>query len=510
MRMMLVIEQRTDATRSNASKPRRVRMGRWLAASAFGLGVTVYGGGAWSQATPQTVTLGAALQQALRPDNPTLQKQNDAVGIAAGKAQEASGAFDWTANAQGGWQQLYVPTPENGFLTDRTDITSSYYYSANIGRKFRNGIEIAPGITAYPGAGATPAQTSGLTQIRPALGLKIPLLRGAGTQNADAPERSAFASLDSARENRAFAVQQFTQNVAATFWRCVADDKIVESDQAADRQSADYGDTLKDLLNKGLLEPTIVQQWSANTAAQRLAVARAQDESQRCRRDLAYALTGNVQQPWSQPAGDLPNIDDLKPAIDRMSEQGLITLALDQRQDLKAANHTVLAAQENLRTAKDNTRSQFDLHIDPDHAIASFTKSLGNNVAKGRVAQASSAEDQTNLALQQLEDQVRNQVSDSVTDLKRTASDWTALDSAEKQMETVVGDAEKRARFGSIAWTDYQTAQNQLYQLRQQVINVRLAFAIAVATLRLATGTIDIDHPSNLATDLVKLPILTP
>ena len=135
---------------------------------------------------------------------------------------------------------------------------------------------------------------------------------------------------------------------------------------------------------------------------------------------------------------------------------------------------------------------------------------VGNNVAKGRVAQASAAEDQADLSLRQLQDQVRDQVDDSVVNLKRAVSDWTALDGAEKQMEVVVGDAEKRARFGSITWSDYLTAQNQLSQLRQQVINARLGFAVAVVTLRLATSTIDTDHPFNLASDLVKLPTPAP
>ncbi len=459
-------------------------------------------------ASAQTVTLADALKQALRPDNPTLQQQDDNVAAAAGRAQQAKGAFDWTTNVEGGWQQLYVPTPENGFLTNRTSTVGSYYYSANVGRRFRNGIEVAPGITAYPGAGATPAQTSGLTQIRPALGLKIPLLRGAGTANADAVERGAAHALDSARESRSFALQQFAQTVAATFWRCVADDQILQETEDADanRNSANYGEIMNKMLKQGLLEPTVVQQWSANNVTQHLGVDRARDDSQRCRRDLTYAMTGGVSEPWPQASGDLPRIDGFSPALDQANEQALILLALDQRPDLKAASRNVLAARENVRSAKDSERPQLDLHVDPDRAIVHFSKTFGNNLARGHEAEAAAAEDQAALALRQLQDQVRNQVSDAVGNLKRSASDWAALDGAQRQMEVVVGDAEKRARYGSISWGDFLNAQNQLSQLRQQVINARLAFAVNLSMLRLATGTIDPDQPFALATDLTKLP----
>jgi outer membrane protein TolC len=453
------------------------------------------------------VTLGDALRQALQTENPNLQQQRNNVAAAAARVQEARGAFDWTTNVQGGWQQLYVPTPENGFLTNRTSTESTYYYSANVGRRFRNGVEVAPGITAYPGSGATPAQTSGLTQIRPALGLRIPLLRGAGTANADAAERSAEHSLEGARETRAFATQQFAQSVAATFWRCVADDQMLQETRDTDRHSAEYGATLNKMVNQGLLEPTVAQQWAAGTVGQHLGVERASDEAQRCRRDLAFAITGESGQPWPQASGELPDVAALGPAVDRIDEQALIALALAQRLDLSAANRSIQAARENVRIARDSARPQLDLHVDPDRAIVSFSKTFGNNLAKGREAEASAAQDQADLALRQLQEQVREQVSDSIVNLKRALADWNALDEAEKQMRTVVSDAEKRARYGSISWGDFLNLQNQLTQLQEQVINARLAFAINLATLRLATGTIDADRPLALATDLVILPM---
>jgi outer membrane protein TolC len=488
---------------------------RWrqsMAAGVLAVCVSMAGNAAQAADSPadQTttatgMTLKDALQQALSPGNPTLEQQTDNVDAAAGRVQEARGAFDWNTHVEGGWQELFVPKPVNGLLTNQTSIVSSYYYNASIGRRFRNGLEVAPGITAYPGAGATPAQTAGLTQLRPALGLKVPLLRGLGSV-ADAPERSALDSLAGAKESRAFAVQQFAEQVAASFWKCLAQDQILAETRSVDQHASDYTATLNDLVKKGLLEPTIAQQWTANAVAQHLDVARAEDASTRCRRDLSYLITGLPAAPQLRPTGSLPNVDTLALAVEQIDEEALVDAAVDQRHDLVAASRAVMAARENLRAARDNERPELDLRVDPDHAILSFNKALGNNAAKGRTAQASAAEDQAEVAMRQLDEQVRDQVDDAVVDLKRAAADWTALDRAEKQMEAVVGDSERRARYGSIAWSDFLNAQNQLSQLREQMINARLNFAIALANLNLATGAIATEEPSRAVTDLTSLP----
>jgi outer membrane protein TolC len=453
------------------------------------------------------VTLTDALRQALRPDNPTLEQQSDNVAAAAARARAAKGQFDWTVNASGGWQEFYGPKVNSaGLLTDQTTTANIYSYTANIGKLFRNGIAIDPGITAYPGSGVTPAQTAGLTQIRPMLGLKIPLLRGRGQGAVDANERAAIDALGGARNDSAFANQQFAANVAKTFWRCLADDAVLSEAQAVNAHAAHYGSILTRMLRKGLIEPTVVQQWSANNVSQQLNVDRAQDETQKCRRDLGYALTGRVDQPWPSASGEMPSVEALAAEVDKLDENALAELALGQREDLKAAGDRLQASREQLRGAKDATKPELDIHIDPLQATIGFSKSLGNNAAEGREAEATAQADQADLALRQLEDQVRIQVGDAVTDLRRAAADWTALDAAAKQMDVVVATAEKRAAFGTINWGDFLNAQNQASELHRQVIYQRLAFADALATLQLLTGSIDPDHPALLATNLSKLP----
>jgi outer membrane protein TolC len=448
---------------------------------------------------------------ALRPDSLATLLQDETVKAAAGKLQQVKGAFDWTITATAGWEVLYSANPVvlNGVsvLTDSVRTNNAFYYSANIGRLFRNGIQIDPGVLVYPVAPSA-ALTNGLTQLRPTLGLKIPLWRGLGEEGADAGERAAKDSLMAAQRSRVYAVAQAVQNDVQTFWRCLADDQIAQITQNSERNSAAYQQSLNSLLKRGMIEPTTAQQNAANGVTQHLSAQTANDTAIACRRDLAYATTGSVKGPFPGPTGELPAVAPIVDAVDRLDVDALTQLALTQRPDLKGAEQNVEAAEENLRFAQDQASPEIDLHVDPLGASVNYTQSIQNNVAQGSEAQASAAKSQAEISLRQLEDQVHFDVSDAVRSVRRAVSDWTALKAAETQMERAVNDANKRAKYGSITWSDFLTTEAQLAAIQQQMVTTQLQFAVSLATLRLVTGTIVMDGetPATMAEKFTTLP----
>src|SRR5262249_30329276 len=157
-----------------------------------------------------------------------IRQQDLQVSGAEARLKEAGGAFDWTIGTEAGIQKLYVPESRGGFLSDQTLSIDSPYYSATIGSAFRNGSEVPPRVPAYPGSGTTPAQTAALTQLRPSLGLTIPILRGLGEESADANERAAAEAANAARFDRNFATERVVHDVVLTFWRCIASDQDVQ------------------------------------------------------------------------------------------------------------------------------------------------------------------------------------------------------------------------------------------------------------------------------------------
>jgi outer membrane protein TolC len=460
-------------------------------------------------ADAQTMTLEAAIRGALRNDNIDLQLQNETVNGAAGRLKQAAGAFDWNVNAQAGYQTLYVgKVTSTGALTNQVSQVGSYYYSVGVGKEFRNGISIAPGFIGYPGAGASPAQTGGLTQARPLLGLKIPLLRGLGEESADAGERAARDALFGAKLGRTFAIAQIVENVAQTYWRCIADDRIAQLSQTTDQAASDYQATLDKMVKQGLVEPGSAKQNSINGLGTQMNTIAAIDVAQKCHRDLGYSTTGKIGGPQPALSGDLPAVAPMIDAVNHLSAPKFEQLAFDNRPDLQAAQKNVDATAETLKSARDSTSPDLSLRIDPDHATLNYTQSLGNNYAEGQEEAAEAANNQAQLALRELQDKIRFDINDAIHGVQEAASAWTKLNAAKSQMEKIVSDGKRSAQFGAIGWQQYISSQGQLLQLQQQLINAQLQFAIGLAGLRLATGSIEMDSetPASIAAKLASLP----
>jgi hypothetical protein len=316
------------------------------------------------------LSLEDAIRLTLRSSNDAIRIEDEKVNSAQGKLQQASGAFDWTASGEGGYETLYVPHIDNsllpghgGVLIDQTDTLGTGYISAGVGREFRNGISVRPGLTAYPSSGASVAQTLGQTQFRPSLGLQIPLLKGLGETAADALERSAQENLRGTSYARQFAITSLVNDVVQIYWRCLASDEIAVNTRETDRRATAYEDSLKQQAGKGLIEPTIAQRASAIAVSRRLSVEQAEDAADNCRRDLAAATADQPALAGVAVQGELPRMEGLAPAMDRLNEDALDMLALDNRADAKAARQSVAAAEAKLDGAKDGLSPTLNLNI---------------------------------------------------------------------------------------------------------------------------------------------------
>ncbi len=465
-----------------------------------------------SLAQGPTISLADAIRGALRSDNDALRTQDEKIKTAADNVKIAAGQFDWSAHVEGGYQALYVPravyglagVPGKGVLTNQTQILNGLYYSTNVGREFRNGIAIAPGVTAYPSTGgASTAQTLGLTELKPSLGLRIPLLQGLGEEAADSAELSAKATLTGTRFDRDFAIAHTAHDVVETYWRCIANEELVAISAESLRNGQQYEASLRQIADRGLLEPMIAQRAAAANVSRTVALDQAQDAARACRRDLAVATTGQAIGAAPAPEGALPNLTGVEGAVGSLTEAALEDIALNNRSDLKAAREYIAAALASRRGAEDATSPVLNLQIDPTHAIVSYTQSLENNTAEGREAEALSSQRQAQITLHQLESQIQIDIGDALRNLRSAETEWTQETRAEDQTRTLVEEAIKRAHFGVTQGTgnvlltdrsDVLAIQDLLAQLRTQDVNARLLFASSMADLRLITGTV---HPEQ-------------
>ena len=451
--------------------------------------------------TAPTITLADAIRAVLRRDNDPIRLQDEKVKTAGSHVQETAGQFDWGVQAQTGWQALYVPrvlygvVPGKGVLSNNTDILSAYYYNLSVGREFRNGVQIAPGVTAYPStSGATTAQTFGLTALRPSLGLRIPLIQGLGEEAADSAELAAKATFTGTRFDRDFAVAHVAHDVVQTYWRCLAADEVAAISGQAVRDGEDYASSMKEQAARGLVEKSVAEAADAANATRRITLQQNADAALSCRRDLAMATTGQAIGAAAAPEGHLPDVMTAEAAVDSLNDRVLDELALNNRSDLKAAREYISAALASRKGAEDTTSPNLTLSVDPTHAFVIYSQSLENDTAEGKAAEALSAQRQAEVTLHQLESQVQVDISDALRNLKGSIAEWKVADEAVRQTKAAVLNDEKRARFGVLARRDLLTTEDQLTQIETQQVNAALQFASSMTTLRLITGTV---HPEE-------------
>jgi outer membrane protein TolC len=451
--------------------------------------------------TAPTITLADSIQAALRRDNDSVRLQDEKVKTASSHVKEAAGQFDWGVQAQTGWQALYVPrvlngvVPGKGLLTNNTDILSAYYYNLSVGREFRNGIQIAPGVTAYPStSGATTAQTFGLTALRPSLGLRVPLLQGLGEEAADSAELAAKATLTGTRFDRDFAIARIAHDVVQIYWRCLAAEAVANVSAQALKDGEEYAASMKDQAGRGLVEKSVAEAAEAANATRKITLQQNADNALACRRDLALATTGEAIVTPPAPASSLPDVGAAEAAVDALNDKALDDLALNNRSDVKAAREYVSAAVASRKSAEDNTSPNLTLQVDPTRALVIYSQSLENNTAEGKEAEALSTQRQAEITLHQLETQIQVDITDAVRNLRGAVAEWKAASEAARQTETAVQNDEKRARFGVLGRRDLLTTKDQLTQIETQRVNAQLLFATSVTMLRLITGTV---HPEQ-------------
>jgi outer membrane protein TolC len=446
-------------------------------------------------ATAQPMRLEDAVRASL-DGSVTVQREDERVNRASGRLRQAQSAFDWQAVAETGWERLYVPRVRNGFLTNETDRVDAWRTTIGVGRKFRNGIEIRPGVTFYADTGgATTGQTLGQTRTRPLLGLTVPLLRGLGESGTAADEQAAEQSLASAQLNRSYASQRAVHDAVQTFWRCLGAAKQLAIMQGMDRDSRENVEALRRLADTGQLERTQAQRAEASHVVRHVELGRAEVALVTCQRDLALLGGGSPV-----PVGEFPAIANLEPAIDRIDAARMVELALQRREDLRASERLLAAETARLKGAEDLKLPKFDVYADPQRGGVRYSQTLRGDLEKGQMAEVSAAESEARLNRQQLESQIRVDVEDAVRRLRLARTEWIALSRSAALLATVVSDARRRAAAGLVDRKELRDTQEQLAQAQRQMVQANEQAAASLAALRLATGTIEVAESPQAGT----------
>ena len=165
--------------------------------------------------------------------------------------------------------------------------------------------------------------------------------------------------------------------------------------------------------------------------------------------------------------------------------------ALANRHDLMALMRYDAAENEHVRGAQNGLKPKVEIYVDPTKVLLRYSRSIGRDTEQGQISAAVAAQNEARLNLEQARLQVRGDIVGQMRGLKEAMTDWMALTQSAALLENVVSDAQRRAEAGVITRQDYRASQNELAQVRRQVIDAKLQYAASLAGLRLATGTIE-------------------
>jgi outer membrane protein TolC len=448
-------------------------------------------------APPGPLDLSTVLSAAL-DHGPKVARADFKVQQAQGRAQQAAGAFDWRASARGGWAHLYYPRVQNvgGTNVLTNDLQSSWdpEITAGASKLFRNGIQIQPGITFYPGAAASSAQTIGMTRPRPNLNLQIPILHGFdGNNEAAATERASLKEVDASRMERSAAQQQQAMESTETYWRCLAaaEQEDVLEDNLLDEQA--YIENQRKLMAAGQISPLVLEQALAGQDTQVRQLDGVRSAGAKCRANLAALLGRDSNMHLPTMAAAFPQMDNFSSEAAALRETQLVDTAYRSRPDLHALEQYVSAAGEKLAAAKASQDPQLSLIIDPNGFFVTFTYSLEGNAEQGATMAANAQAGEARLNLSQMKDQIRQDVAQGLAALR---SSLAALGDRRRAAETltkVVQDAEHAVRAGGMDSVTLRGLQDQRANAEVALVEARLECALNLAALRLVTGTLVVD-----------------
>jgi outer membrane protein TolC len=504
---------------------------------------------AWAQLAPAATadpTLGVldAVRMALTR-NAQLQVGTLQVENARGQLQESAGPFDTNLFAASEKRRTYTPFTSGqygqfpaGFDTPAGTVGDFTSSTLGVSQMLRSGIVISPTISTTRTSDNLTRFTSDAQAVnRPsyALNVTVPLLKNTGRDAYAAAEAAAEAELEATRRDLAHGVSQTTYNVLSAYWNYVSAERTRAISADAETSAVRRAGDVERLIAADHVAAAQRDLVSADVAAKRSNRIAAEQALTEARSALARAIGLSAPEAFALPlprdeypeAG--PAAEDV---LNRLSD--LRAHALDRREDLKSADLRLERARVLVEAFRRNLQPQFDVTfslgsngLKEGNGIGDYWEAFGsklrgpnaglsfnfqfpvqNNVAAGQLAQRLSAHDQARVQSRDLRDSVLTNVETLAFSVRRLAQQ---LDEARKAVALYarsVTNEETRRQLGTGTLIDVINVSDRLLSARLNLNSAQLGFAVAVAQLRLATGTLTRpgnEAPSQMTIDLASL-----
>ncbi len=474
---------------------------------------------------PASSRAGMGLLEAVRitlQHHPDLSSALSDVEVSQGSLQEAGAAFDPTMI-----NEAKVSRQHNMFqLTSDSPLTEqeldSSLVSAGLAQKFRSGVTVKPKVQsvlnryAYTGDPQDLAlSTAPLATGSVVFEVVVPLLKGRGEASAAAEESSAGKRLEASLLNLRHTTSSKVYETVKAYWNVLAAVRNRDLFAASEERTRKALAETKRQVDLDARPPSATVPLEAALAARILSKERYVERIVEARHSLGLAmgLGAEAIENLPNPRLDFPVLTR-KVVEDVPDKDALVKLALADRDDYLAARASLESYQILSEAAHLDLRPRLDLDLQVGYTGADFgqhrdslatdltsnmsganflfclthTWPVGNNAARGILAQRLGAQRKQQIARQDLERKIGSQVSVARNKVAQGQNQVELAGRAVELYDKAVEVERKKAKLGESTVQDVLDMEDKLNNAYLDLISSQQSLATAVAELRYQTG----------------------
>jgi len=475
---------------------------------------------------PSAPTLGLieALQSTLS-NQPALHIEEEQVVTTRAFLRQSHGPFDTVLGTTLAQNRINSPLTlltqqQNSAVGIFTNNQVSNVTTLDIGatKEYRNGITISPSFLETRTTDNI-NDTGGINLTTLGFQVDVPLLRGRGRNVVAAAETAAGIEVEATLLDLNQTISGLLSDTVSSYWNAVGAARNLKVAQESEDRGKVYVDNVQTLITAGRVPEAEIHQVKANLAARSAARVAAEQSLIAACQQLALAMGMNTDQMAGVgiPADDFP-LDDAQVlgVLDSHSVQQFFDLALARRADYLAARKRETEQKTLVTPARNSILPQVNLNLSTGYSslsegtgVVSFLDATGraphgpdvgvgvtfqfppsNNAAIGALMLAQSNLHQAELHTLQKSQSIMAAVVTAVGGVRNAALQLQRAREAVAASQAALEGEREKYRLGVGQLVDVLTIEDRLTTAEQAQVSAELGYALALAQLRFATGSI--------------------
>ena len=395
-----------------------------------------------------------------------------------------------------------------------TNLTS---YSANVSKLFRNGVGFSSSVNVGRSADNLLNQL-GVSTSDAGLQLIVPLMSGRGRNVVGAAETAAEIEVGSREFDLQQTAEQLLTNTAVSYWALVAAKRHVQVSTGSEDRGRVLQKTVQALIDADQVPRNDIYEVNANLADRVATRIAAQQTMVQARERLAVdmGIPPAAVLAIGDPADDFPPLDATINMATDDSLKEYIDEALHNRPDLVAAQRREAQAKLLLGASEKQIQPQLNLQLGAgysqlrdaggltDFFAAPFSNlhppslqaglvyqySVANNLAQGQLLANQASYREAQLQSAELERQITATVIIAVENVRNSISRVQSAREAVSAFQQTLRGQQEKFNLGQVSLTELLTVEDRLTTALSNEVDAELSYVLAVADLRLATGTL--------------------